>query len=110
MPVLEFSRQYLDTKINLDRLPAGHYQLIPDSSDTYVQLAGAIGDLGLDCLFMPPIVTDYLVSDSVLREAAFDLENRGITGTELAHKAGAAVLNCLLSPIKHPGCFFVSLA
>ncbi|MFC1480679.1 ATP-binding cassette domain-containing protein [Candidatus Neomarinimicrobiota bacterium] len=74
-------------KINLDQLPAGHYHVVPDGADTYTHLARAIEEIGLDCLFMPPIVTDYLVSDSVLREAAFDLENRGMTGAELDHKA-----------------------
>ena len=76
-------------KVNLRQLSAGHYHLVPDNLNTYHQLTTALKELQLDCICMPPIVTDYLLSDSVLREAAFDLENRGVSGRELVQQSRA---------------------
>ncbi|MFB0515615.1 MAG: ATP-binding cassette domain-containing protein [Candidatus Neomarinimicrobiota bacterium] len=50
------------------------------------KLQAAVERQGRSCLVFPPNVADYLVTDTVRRETAFDLENQGITGSLLNAK------------------------
>ncbi len=63
-------------------LPPGLYHLAPPSM-TDQALQAALEQSGETVLVLPERITDFLVADSVRREAAFDLENQGLTGTEL---------------------------
>ena len=64
-------------------LPPGLYHLAPPSV-TDQALRAVLEQAGEAVLVLPERITDFLVADSVLREAAFDLENQGLTGTELS--------------------------
>lgn len=64
-------------------LPPGIYPLAP-SSVTLQALRATLEQAGQTVLVLPERITDFLVADSVRREAAFDLENRGLTGPELS--------------------------
>ena len=68
----------------LGNLPAGLYHIQPDSPDLIARLAHAIESQGCTCLVFPAEVADYLVAETVRHEAAFDLENQGLTGDPLA--------------------------
>ncbi|MCH7528728.1 MAG: ATP-binding cassette domain-containing protein [Candidatus Marinimicrobia bacterium] len=64
-------------------LPPGIYPLAP-SSVALQALRATLEQAGQTVLVLPERITDFLVADSVRREAAFDLENRGLTGPELS--------------------------
>ena len=64
-------------------LPPGIYPLAP-SSVALQALRTALEQAGQTVLVLPERITDFLVADSVRREAAFDLENQGLSGRELS--------------------------
>jgi len=64
-------------------LPPGLYHIYPDSGNLTERLQKTIEHQGRTCLVFPPNIADYLVTDTVRREAAFDLENQGISGEQL---------------------------
>ncbi len=67
-------------------LPPGLYHLHPTSADFVHRLHTALEQQGRSCLIFPSNVADYLVTDTVRCEAAFDLENQGLTGGPLNAK------------------------
>lgn len=61
---------------SLLQLPPGIYNLLPND-DTATEIWSECRKLGCSAVQLPPIITDYLVAGTVIREMAFDAENLG---------------------------------
>ncbi|MEE9161534.1 MAG: hypothetical protein V3U35_01060, partial [Candidatus Neomarinimicrobiota bacterium] len=88
------------TSYPLAALPPGLYNLYPEPGDVMERLKSALERDGQTCLVFPHNIADYLVADSVRREVAFDLENRGVGGTNLRREVDRIVQR---SPLRSHG-------
>ena len=94
------SKPSLANSYPLAALPPGLYNLYPEPGDVVEQLKSALARDGQSCVVFPDIIADYLVADTVRREIAFDLENRGVGGTYLSSEVDRIVQR---SPLRRHG-------
>ncbi len=81
-------------------LPPGLYHLAHPSMTTQA-LRATLEHSGQTVLVLPERITDFLVADSVRREAAFDLENQGLTGAELTRRVAEIIDGSTFSGRSH---------
>ena len=84
----------------LPDLPPGLYHLRRGGDDLVELLTRDLERSGHSCMVFPPVLVDYLVADTVLREAAFDLENLGFSGKSLQSRVESIIRESLF--VAHP--------